>query len=384
MNGLLGFLGGLGLGAGASYLLDPDRGRRRRAMARDKVVSAAHAAADAADTTARDVRQRARGVVAGLRSRLASDEVSDEVLVQRVRSRLGGAVSHPRAIEVRVSGGRVTVSGPVLAHEAGSLLRRMSGVRGVRSVEDRLERHDRPDGVPALQGAPSRRAVGRFEFAQENWSPTARLLAGVGGASLAVAGLRGGSVGGAALVLGGATLLGRAATNLPLRRLLGVGAGRRSVVIQKTIEVGVPVTEAYEFWRRYENFPRFMAHVREVRRSDGRSRWTVAAPARTSIEWETVETTHEPDRLLAWKTVEGAPVAHAGVVRFDATPSGGTRIHIHMSYNPPGGAVGHGIVALLGWDPKAAMDEDLVRLESLLEEGKTRAEGHRVVREAIG
>jgi uncharacterized membrane protein len=54
-----------------------------------------------------------------------------------------------------------------------------------------------------------------------------------------------------------------------------------------------------------------------------------------------------------------------------------------MSYNPPGGAIGHAVAALFGADPKRAMDEDFVRLKSLLEIGKTRLPGGRVRREEI-
>ena len=47
--------------------------------------------------------------------------------------------------------------------------------------------------------------------------------------------------------------------------------------------------------------------------------------------------------------------------------SGGTRIDVHLSYAPPAGAVGHGIVWLCGADPKAKIDVDLARVKTLLE-----------------
>lgn len=109
----------------------------------------------------------------------------------------------------------------------------------------------------------------------------------------------------------------------------------------------LPPKKAFRVWSRYEAFPRFMARVREVRRVDGdRWRWTVAGPGGVPVTWETEVTRPVPD--------------------------------------PPGGAVGHGLAAVLGADPKQAMDEDLVRLKSMLEQGKTRAHGERVTREEIG
>jgi len=68
---------------------------------------------------------------------------------------------------------------------------------------------------------------------------------------------------------------------------------------------------------------------------------------------------------------------HAGVVRFQPTPDGGTRLDVKLSSNPPGGALGHLVAALFGADPKHAPGEDLVRLKSLLEHGRTSAKGAR-------
>jgi uncharacterized membrane protein len=124
-----------------------------------------------------------------------------------------------------------------------------------------------------------------------------------------------------------------------------------------------------------------MSHVREVRRLDGRSRWTVAGPGGVPIEWEIEMTQFVPNQVIAWRTVEGAAVAHAGTVRFEASADGATRVEVTLSYTPPGGALGHGLASILGSDPRRAMDEDLVRLKSLLEEGRTRARGERATRE---
>ena len=385
MSGMTWLLGGLGAGWALSQLLDPARGRRRRALVRDKVISAVHAVGDAVDTTSRDVGNRTRGVIAELRMRRAADDVSDEVLVERVRARLGGAVSHPRSIEVSAREGRVTLSGPILVHEVTALLRRVAAIRGVRDVENRLDVHQTAEDVPGLQGEGRQgRAGGQFELLQSQWSPTARLLTGIGGGLLTLDGLRRDSLTGTVMTAGGLLLLARAITNLELERLFGIGEGRWPVTLQKTITVAAPVEEVFEFWSHYENFPRFMAHVRNVRREgDDRSRWTVAGPAGVPIEWETEETRREVPSLLGWRTVEGSPVEHTGVVRFEPV-AGGTRIHLQMHYNPPAGALGHALAALLGADPKRALDEDLVRFKSLLEDGKTSIRGHTVTREALG
>ena len=384
MNVLGWLASGVGLGWGLSRLFDPARGRRRRAMIRDRTVSAAHAIGDAVDTTARDVGNRTRGLMADLRARAWREPVADSVLVERVRAALGGVVRHPRSIDVAARDGRVTLRGPLLADEVEPLLRRAAAVRGVRDVESRLQPHAEPGDVPGLQGGRARPAGGpRLDLLQTRWAPATRLLAGLAGGAVTLAGGRRGGVGGIVAGAGGLTLLARALTNLPLKRLFGIGAGRWAVTVQKTITVAAPIEEVFDFWSRYENFAQFMAHVRAVRRTpEGRARWTVAGPAGVPIEWETEETRRDPPERLAWKTLEGAPVAHAGVVRFETQPDG-TRIHIRMHYNPPAGALGHALASLLGADPKRALDEDLVRFKSLLEDGKTSVRGQTVTREAL-
>jgi plasmid replication initiation protein len=107
----LTMLSGVGLGAALMYAFDPDRGKRRRALVRDKLVSSTETAVDAASATARDLRNRAQGLYASVTS--STEDASDEVLVARVRSKMGRVVSHPSAIEVTAAEGQVTLSGPI-------------------------------------------------------------------------------------------------------------------------------------------------------------------------------------------------------------------------------------------------------------------------------
>jgi uncharacterized membrane protein len=271
----------------------------------------------------------------------------------------------------------------VLARHVNDVTAAAWGVRGVRGVTNALEVHDRAEDVPALQGA-APRPEPRAEFLQENWSPTARLLASAGGGAMAWSGLAtGGPMGWALACLGGA-LVARGATNTRMKRLLGIRSGRRAVDLHKTINVQAPVAEVYAFWRHFENFPRFMAHVKEVRDlGDGRSHWTVCGPAGIEFRWDAEITREEANRVLAWKTMPGAIVQHAGIVHFVPNVQRGTQVDVHLSYNPPAGATGHAIAYLLGTDPKTMMDEDLVRLKSLIENGKASAPGKTARRDEV-
>jgi len=374
--GGLSTIGALGVGAALMYLLDPDRGARRRKLVVDKLVRLGHTATDAVDTTRRDLGNRTHGLAAEARRRFRSDEADDRVIEERVRSELGRVASHPSAVTVRVVEGRVTLTGPVLARESDALLSGVRKVRGVQDVENRLALHEKADGVPALQGAEegSRRG-GEFELAQENWSPAARLLTTVGGGALAFWGARQRSPIGAAASAAGLALIARGATNTDLGRLTGVGGGRRGVDVQKTINIAASVDDVFAYMTDWERWPHWMSHVREVRASGEagtvgeRTHWVVDGPANVPVAWDAEVTQFVPNEVVSWKTVEGSPVRHAGTLRFAPNADGGTRVHVQMSYNPPAGAIGHTVAAILGRDPKRQMDDDLARLKTTIESG---------------
>jgi uncharacterized membrane protein len=369
MNKGLKLITSVGVGAGLMYLFDPDRGNRRRAILRDKTAHALNSAKEAFDKATRDLVNRARGIAAETESLFTSGEVSDDVLVERIRAKLGRVVSHPRAITVTAEQGRVTVSGPVLSHEADSLLDCVQSVPGVKDVENKMELHERADNISALQGGRPRRGE-RWDVMQTNWSPATRLLAGtIGGAMLGYC-MRNRSL--LSLTAGtvGTGLLARAITNIEMARLAGLG-GRRAIDIHKSINVSAPVEEVFDFWIRQEDFPRLMSNVREVRKTgENRYRWVVAGPAGSSVEWEAEITKLIPNEMIAWKSLPGSSVAQSGIVRFNRVSGDRTNIDIKMTYNPLAGGVGHAVAALFNSDPKREMDEDLMRMKTFIETGQ--------------
>jgi hypothetical protein len=235
MGRILKVVGISGLGAGVMYFLDPDKGRRRRALVRDRMVSLMDDVEEALGKTSSDVANRAGGLVAEMRSLMDRKPVPDRVLIARVRSEIGRVVSHPRAIQVDANQGAVILSGPILADEVGDLISAVSRVRGVKDVENRLEVHEQAGNIPGLQGEPAR-PERRFELLQNNWSPTARLLVGLTGIGLAGYGVkRGGIVGLSTGLLGGGLLL-RAASNRNVQEMIDAGAGVMPTDIRHTIE----------------------------------------------------------------------------------------------------------------------------------------------------
>src|SRR5712691_4234391 len=191
MANVLSAIGGVTAGLGLMYFLDPDQGRRRRALAKDQMVHAVYKTGDAMDATSRDIANRARGAVAELRGRLRNEAVSDDILRDRVRARVGAVVGHASSIDVEVQDGRVTLGGPVLAHDLDRLLRRVAAVRGVQDVDNRLEVHAEAGNVPGLQGAARAPRGGEvFDLMQRHWSPSTRFFTGLTGAGLAGWGIK--------------------------------------------------------------------------------------------------------------------------------------------------------------------------------------------------
>src|SRR5947207_3922734 len=212
------------LGAAAMYFLDPDKGRRRRAILRDRSRSAITEMLNLVSVAARDAAHRAQGVRAQAQRQFDHSETPDDLkLIERVRARLGRVVSHPHAIQVGAYSGRVTLSGPILAGEVLELLEAVRSVRDVLEVEDHLHVHARPDSVPSLQGV-SRRA----ETMQENWPPAQRVAAIFGGGLLAAYGMTQLGLTGVALASLGLGLSSRGSANAPISRLAGLGSGRET------------------------------------------------------------------------------------------------------------------------------------------------------------
>ncbi len=372
-----------GIGAGLMYFGDPELGARRRAMIRGKVNGLAHDIENTYDTGLQDIRNRARGAMAEMTGRLGDQGAPDWVLEERVRTKLGRLPVHARSVEVRATGGRVQLSGPVLRDERDAVLAAASATRGVDGVDDQMQVFDNPRDIPALQGIPATggQAAG---WQQGTMPPAARLAAGVGGTVLMLYGFTRRGLMKPLLSTAGLTLAARGFTDLDMRSMLGLGMGSNAIQVRKAINIDAPVHEVYQFWHNFENFPRFMEHVKEIHVQDGLTTWKVAGPAGVPVEFQSRITRDVPDQMIAWETVPDSQVQHRGFVRFDPNPDGGTRVFVQMSYVPPAGVAGHAVAQLFGVDPRQAMNDDLMRLKGLLEQGKTStSQGGEVTKEEV-
>lgn len=155
------------------------------------------------------------------------------------------------------------------------------------------------------------------------------------------------------------------------RTVPGVG-GQIDIYLERSIAVSKSPEECYRFWRSFENLPRFMQSLESVHQLDERrSRWVAKGPMATRLEWTSEITSDRPGEEVAWRTLDDSGAANAGSVRFEAAAAGrGTIVRVSLHYSPRGGALGAGLVRLLGHEPQARIREDLRRFKQVLETGE--------------
>ena len=221
-----------------------------------------------------------------------------------------------------------------------------------------------------------------------NVGETERVVSTVGGAGLALYGLTRGSLGGLAIAAIGGALIYRGATghcnvyeaaNMDTAhgKSSGKSAGKSvpgesGIKVEKSVTINKSASELYNYWRNFENLPRFMDHLESVKTiSEKRSHWVAKAPAGTTVEWDAEIINEKENELIAWRSLEGADVDNAGSVRFEeATGGRGTVVKVSIEYNPPGGIIGATIAKLFGEEPNQQVEEDLRRFKQVMEAGE--------------
>jgi uncharacterized membrane protein len=328
------WLGGAAAGALLMYMLDPDRGGARRAQTTDKLRDVSRHGGSALGSAWQNLGSRITGAAAS-----AAETLSDSA------SRFAESARHSGA------------AGPM--GEAAA----RAGDRARDALDQTMSR---ASGAATEAGGRLKQALqgGRGE-----WASAVRNPAVIGGGLLGLYGLVRRSPLSLLLGLAGVAIVARNAPRLQLGGMLRGRALGQAIDLEKTIQIDASPEEVYDLWANFENFPRFMAHVAEVRDlGRRRSHWVVRGPAGSQFEWDSVLTEQSRPERLAWRSEPGAEIGQSGSVQFEPY-RGGTRVTVRMSYNPPAGAIGHGIAMLLGADPKRQMDDDLARMKSLIERG---------------
>lgn len=362
-------------GALTMYFLDPDRGRRRRVLAKDCAVHAAYLMKRSLRRLRRDSMNRLEGVVAESKRPFRHEELSDETLTARIRTMLGRVVSHAHAIEVKCKEGCVELHGSVMTWELERLRREIEMVRGVRDLSSLLHTTEDAQEIPGPAGGTARRGGGK-----EQWSPTQRALFGTTGLALIASGLlRRRSLVSIEGVAGG-LLVARSLANRPLRQAMQAG-----IHVEKTMRIHASRESLYAFWNNPENYPKVFSHVKRVT-AEGNDvyRWHCVGTAGIPLSWAGSITKRVAGKSVEWRSLPESAIENHGIVHLDDEGNGSTRVHVQLEYAPPAGLLGHSLATLLGMDPRNVMHHDFVQLKSVMEQGVTRAHGHPVTIAELG
>src|SRR5262249_37459811 len=175
---------------------------------------------------------------------------------------------------------------------------------------------------------------------------------------------------GAAVGIGLAALGGRWLYRALRRRFISRYRGNLGINVATSITVKESAERLYRFWRNFENLPHVMSYLESVRvTGPTRSRWVVKAPVGLRIEWDAEIINDLPNELIAWRSVAGSDVTHAGSVRFEPTAAGATIVRVTLQYDPPGGHAAHALPALFGEDARRKIDDDLAAFKMAMERG---------------
>jgi len=184
----------------------------------------------------------------------------------------------------------------------------------------------------------------------------------IGGGALAIYGITRRSPLGVALAAGGGTLA-----------LLGTNqrSQNRKPSTSTTILIGVSPREAYQFWRDFNNLPRFMNRLERVTVLDNRrSRWTAIGPMGRRISWETEITGERENEYIAWRSLPNSEIQVDGRVEFEEAPQGrGTFVRVRLEFTPALG-MSSTLANFLSKGADFAVRQDMRRLEALLETGE--------------
>jgi uncharacterized membrane protein len=196
----------------------------------------------------------------------------------------------------------------------------------------------------------------------------------VGGGALVLSGLQQRSLRGVLMAIAGGGMVYHGATSdKSITQAVGDAVGvTKTIKVEKTVTINKSAEELYRYWRNFENLPTFMKHLKSVTiSSEQRSHWVASAPLGQSVEWDAEIIKDEPNRLIAWASVEGADIDNSGFVRFQPAPADrGTEVKVVMEYAPPGGALTAALAKLFGEEPEQQIGDELSRFKQLMEAGE--------------
>ena len=193
------------------------------------------------------------------------------------------------------------------------------------------------------------------------------LLAAAGGGLIIGARPRGEGPGRPFLTLFGMALIGFASHRSLASALKGVGSRRRSADLHFSFVVGRPVEQVFAYCADFENFPRFIGALREVRDTgDGRSHWCASTPSGGTMEWNATTTKFVTNSVIGWRSLPGSPVETVGLLRF--SPQGATTcVAVALCYRVVGSSFADTLAALVSPYRAKALEAEFRNLDTQLQ-----------------
>jgi uncharacterized membrane protein len=209
-----------------------------------------------------------------------------------------------------------------------------------------------------------------------------RVLSVAAGLGLAASGLKRGRASGLLLTTLGAGLAWRGISGFcQLYDALGINTtehnpatavpAQQGCKIERTIVVNRSPSELYQFWRRFDNLPQVMRHLKYVETiDDDHSHWKAEGAFGADVEWDAEIINERENELIAWRSMPGGDIDTAGSVHFRPLGrDGSTEVTVSMKYNPPAGKLGARAATLFGEGLEDKLDEDLCRFKEVMETG---------------
>lgn len=210
-----------------------------------------------------------------------------------------------------------------------------------------------------------------------NVARTERWVSALGGSLMVLLGWSRRSPTGLFFLLSGAYLLYRGLTGkCALYKAMGVNMAERNegtgLNVEKTVTINKPVAEVYQFWRNFENLPRFMHHLATVQPiGPRRTHWVARAPAGITLEWDAEIVEERKNEMIAWQSLPGADVDNRGSVHFREAPARrGTEVKLKLEYYPPGGIAGVAFAKLFNKVTAQQIKEDMRHFKQIMEAGE--------------
>jgi len=155
------------------------------------------------------------------------------------------------------------------------------------------------------------------------------------------------------------------------QKLTSNGSNGYACRAEANLIVNVSPQQCYEFWRNFENLPKFMDYLKSVRTTEGkRSHWVAEVGGRT-FEWDAEIESDVPNERITWHSLPGSEVVNSGAVEFERAPGGrGTIVRVQMDYGNMVQALASAVATVAGKHPEQMIRKELVRFKQMMEVGE--------------